>query len=71
MPVDGKNGKKILKVPVLPAKTRRFLPGKLIFILCLSYFPGTAGPKIGKLMPSLVPSLVPVACGREGAYRIV
>ena len=29
-----------------------------------SYFRGTVGPKIEKLMPSLVPSLVPVACGR-------
>ena len=53
-----------LKVPVLAAKPRHFWPGRLIFILCLSYFRGTADPKIKNLMMSPLPNLVPVACGR-------
>ncbi len=69
MPVVDKNVQKKIKVPVLAVKTRCFLPEKLIFILFLSYFLGTAGPKIKKIMPSLVPSLVPVACGRVFGHR--
>ncbi len=65
MPVVGKNGQKKITVPVLAAKTRRFLPGGSFFTLCFSCLGGTAGAKIKKIMPSLVPSLVPVACGRE------
>ncbi len=33
------------------------------FFLYYSYFHGTAGTKIEKSMTSLVPSVVPVACG--------
>ncbi len=55
------NWQKRLKVPVLAA---HFWPGKPIFILCLSHSRGTAGSKIKKVMMSLLPSLVQVACGR-------
>ncbi len=55
---------KRLKVPVLAAEPRHFWPGKLIFILCLSHFRGTAGSKIKIILMSLLPSLVQVACGR-------
>ncbi len=56
-----KRAKESFKVPVLPTKTRLFLPGRPKQYKGLSYFCCTAVQK--KTMMHLVPSLVPVACG--------
>ncbi len=66
MPDVGKNDKKDQMCRFLAAKPRHFWPGSLIFFLCLSYLTSSADQKIKNFMPSLVPSLAPVACGREG-----
>ncbi len=58
MPIVGKNGWKRSNVPVLAAEPRHFLPGRLISIICLSYFRGTAGPKNEISMTRLVPTVV-------------
>ncbi len=59
-----KKGKKYLKCRFCPRKRDVFSRGGQKSIKVFSYFCGTAGPKIKKSMTRLVPSLVPVACGR-------